>query len=258
MAIKTQWKNNNIFLALPGLRNAQKQWLYGKTLCVTRCHTDNTYITHGLRNIVKFASEDKNKVCISHTTHLCSLGTQQLKRFLCHSRTTLTHTPKHKPLSPTQSRTRVNQPAPERDRCRKRMEGKERLCLVGNLPFVLHTQRNACDYSIDWIICKVMPPPIFSPSHSSALHSLSSQMLHIGCQHIFRDILEHPETGSVYRHLNTCPPTHKHTDLRCKAGSGKIIRLLYLIYHWIEILRSLNAVERLMMVTICNLQNCCI
>lgn len=93
---------------------------------------------------------------------------------------------------------------------KRRRDCKSESSLFRNLLFVLQTQRNTCDYSIDWIICKVRSP-IFSPSYSSALLPLSSQVVHThGCQDIFIDILEHPVTGSIHRHLNTCPPTHMH------------------------------------------------
>lgn len=38
----------------------------------------------------------------SPTTSLCSSGTQQLKRFVCHSRATLTHTPTQTTLTHTE------------------------------------------------------------------------------------------------------------------------------------------------------------
>lgn len=62
------------------------------------------------------------------------------------------------------------------------------------------------------------------------------------------------------KHMSTYTQTHTH--LCWKAGSGINTILLYFIYHWIEIfyvvMRTLNAVERLMTVTICKLKNCCI
>lgn len=125
----------------------------------------------------------------------------------------------HTPHSPTQIRTRVNHrppphpPSTNNSKCVKVTDvvqkGRERKSLAWWVTSRLYyTLRGTIVITPLTESSARSGPPIFSPSHSSALRSLSSQMLHTGCQHIFRDILEHPETGSVYRHLNTCPPTH--------------------------------------------------
>lgn len=78
-------------------------------------------------------------------------------------------------------------------------------CLAANLPFVLKTQRSACDYTIDWIICKGQASRLLSLPLLS--HSAANPMVR-PLRHILRHLLRNPVPGNVYR--NTCPPTQEH------------------------------------------------
>ena len=79
------------------------------------------------------------------------------------------------------------------------------------------------------LYCRLRGPLVITPLTESSTRSgvlLSLLLLcssptqqpdgSYGCRDIFRDMLENLVTGSVYRHVNTCPPTQTH--------AGKLIQ----------------------------------
>lgn len=181
MVIKTQWSNNNIFLISPRIKKKKKiPWnnsFMGKIHVSQGRRTNINYTTqiinvhYGILSNLHTRREKKNKQ-VRYCRHLNpspSSWKRQLKQLLCQS-----------------WQTKTNMGIWQTDEGDKRREEEKetvrmKRSLVGNLLFVLQTQRNSCDYSIDWIICKVRPP-IFSPSYSSAPLPLSSQVVHMAAK----------------------------------------------------------------------------
>lgn len=174
----------------------------------------------------------------------------------------------HKPLSPTQSRTRVNHPPNQTNsKCMKVKdageEGRERRSLAWWV-----TSRLYCTLRGTLVITPLTESSARSgPPHLLSLPLLCSSFTqqpnasyrlpthiqrHIGASRDWQCL-------QTLKHMSTYTQTHTFA-LQGWQWNKHNITVLYLSLNrnFYVVMRTLNAVERLMTVTICKLKNCCI